>query len=496
MTEALFLGIDIGTQGTKAVACDTNGSVIKEAFCDSVLIRPDSNTVYEKSEDILNASFSVIKSITSELGERSKNIRAIGIDAQMAGVMGVDKDYKAVIPLDSWLDTRCSKYTEVIKKEAGQTALEKSGGQFIHAHASKILWWKNECPEKYNEIHKFIQPNAYVSGILCDIPADEAFMDYTFLHFNLFSDNQNCKFNDQLLDYFGVDPEKMPKIVSPQQVVGTVSQKYTDMLGLPENVKMIAGCGDTAASSLGAGITHTGLAYDVAGTASVFACCTDKFVPDVVHNTLLFSRSVFEDLYLPLSYISGGGLCLTWLSEITGKSLKMLDSLVAEKIKDEVPMFIPHFSGRTFPLDDKVTGAFIGLKHQTSVADLHQAVMEAISYEYKIYCDILCSTGCMEPTTTIIGVGGGAKSKVFSQIKSDVLGLDYAVPKKVDSAPVAVALLAAHATGYITEELRDIFKPDLHSSTVFNPNTNRNKLYRDKVDNYQRLLVNYSSLTN
>lgn len=496
MTEVLFIGIDIGTQGTKAVLCNEAGTVINEAFCESKLIRPDINTVYEEPSDILNASVYVIKQLTESAGERSKNIRAIGIDAQMAGIMGIDKNYNTVIPFDSWLDTKCAKYTEILKKEAGQAAIEKSGGQFMHAHAPKILWWKNEQPEKYNEVYKFIQPNSYVAGVFCDLSADDAYMDYTFLHFNLFSDNRNCCFNEELLKYFDVDPLKMPKIVSPQQVVGTVSERFAKLLGLPKNVKVIAGCGDTAASSLGAGITRKGLAYDVAGTASVFACCTDRFVPDVINHTLLFSRSVCDGLYLPLSYISGGGLCLKWLSEISGKDLKTLDSLVSVNENKEIPMFIPHFAGRTFPLDDNVSGAFIGLKHQISVADLHRAVMEAIAYEYKIYCNILCSTGCMDMETTVIGVGGGAKSRVFSQIKADVLGLNYVVPQKVDSAPVAVAILAAYSTGYLNGELRDIFKPDLQNSTYFNADKSLRSSYATKAERYNKLLENYGKFAN
>ena len=487
----LFIGIDIGTQGTKGVLCNCDGTVLFESFCSSKLIRPDELSVYENAEDILSASVFVIKEITSYLGENSKRIKAIGIDAQMAGIMGIDKDYKPVIPLDSWLDTRCNIYTELLEKEAGCEAIKKSGGQFIHAHASKILWWKNEQPQVYEKIAKFIQPNAYVAGTLCKLSAEQAFMDYTFLHFNLFSDNENCTFNEEMLSFFQVARKKMPNIVSPETVVGTVCSEWCNQLQLPENVQMIAGCGDTAASSLGAGVTQKGIAYDVAGTASVFACCVDRFMPDVSHRTLLFSRSVKKDLYLPLSYITGGGLCLEWLSKITNTSLKELDKKTDVAFCEDTPLFLPHFSGRTFPLDNTVSGSFVNLKHHTTKYDLHKAIMESIAFEYKNYFDILCHKGCIDHNTTVIGVGGGAKSKIFSQIKANVLGLRYSIPSKVDSAPVAVALLSACAIGYNNKTINEIFYPEISDSLVYVPDLKDAENYSKKTLKYKKLLDNY-----
>lgn len=490
MKDALFIGIDIGTQGTKAVLCHTDGSIADEAFCPSLLCRPDSETVYEEPENIFSSVITVISELTARAGEEAESIRAIGIDSQMAGIMGIDRDFNVSIPLDSWLDSRCADFTELLKKEAGDEALKYSGGQYIHAHAPKILWWKHKEPQAYENTFKFIEPNCYAAGKLCGLSADDAFIDYTFLHFNVFSDNQTCRFRDDMILFFGVEPQKMPRIVPPETIVGTVTEEYSELCGLPHGVQIIAGCGDTAASSLGAGITRSGLAYDVAGTASVFACCTESFVPDIANKTLLFSRSVIKDLFLPLSYINGGGLCLEWFSKITGRTLRELDK-AAEKRAETETIFIPHFSGRTFPLDNRVSGAFLGLNQCVDSADMHKAVMESVAFEYKHYYDILCRSGCIKTEPTVIGVGGGAKSPLFSQIKSDVLGVSYITPQKTDSAPVASALLAAHAVGFIDGELSDIFKPRTETGTLYRPDGDAQRRYDIKANKYLRLLERY-----
>ncbi|MBO4432658.1 MAG: hypothetical protein J5852_03905 [Clostridia bacterium] len=487
----LFIGIDIGTQGTKTVLSDINGKTVQEAFCPSNLIRPDSQTVYEEPQAIFESIITTVKAITDRIGEKSRDIVAMCLDAQMAGIMAVDKDFGAVTPLDSWLDSRCRNYTAQIKERVGDAAVKSSGGQIIHSHASKILWWKNEYPDTYKKIYKFIEPNGYVAGKLCGISADEAFMDYTFLHFNVFSDNANLCFNKALLSEFGIEENKLPKIVSPEYVVGEIIPRFADDMGLPAGVKVLAGCGDTAASSLGAGITKAGLAYDVAGTASVFACCTDKFTPDVKNHTLLFGRSVCKGLFLPLSYVSGGGLCLKWFSGISGKSFKELDG-AAELSDSKNTVFIPHFSGRTLPLDDRVSGAFLGIDSGTDTGVMFKSVLESIAFEYKSYLDILVSSGALSNLECVYGVGGGAKSAVFSKIKADVLGADYISLINADSAPAAMARLAAKATGYIGGDYNEIFGSAANGGKVCGYDPQAHEAYKAKAKRYLKLLNGYS----
>ena len=457
MNQPLFIGIDIGTQGTKAVLCDRNGRVLADAFEASQLIRPGDGSVYEEPDRIFSSVLHTIGAVACRAGEAGGTVVAIGMDSQMAGILGVGPDFEAVTPLDSWLDIRCAPYTATIRQQAEEEAILSSGGPVIHAHASKILWWKGERPDTYARIAKFVMPNGYVAGKLCGLRADAAFMDYTFLHFNSFSDNAGRRFNEEMLRRFGVAPEKLPRVVSPQEVVGTVRDDYADACGLPRGVKVVAGCGDTAASSLGAGITRAGLAYDVAGTASVFACGTDRFAPDARHKTILFARSVIDGLYIPLAYISGGGICLEWFSRLCGKSLRELDALAEQ----EEPgcggiTFIPHFSGRTCPLDNDVSGAFLGLRGSPSPGLLYRSILEAIAYEYKSYLAILQENGCIARPERIRGAGGGAKSAVFAQIKADVLGVDYQTLKNSDTAPLACALIAACGCGYADRPLAEL----------------------------------------
>ena len=489
----LFLGIDIGTQGSKTVLYNLDKNIIAEDFCPSRLIYSHDNSISENPDYIFDGIIKSVKNITALPCVNGKNIVAMGIDCQMAGIMAIDKHFNAVGNLDSWLDTRCKKYTALIQKQVGDEAIKYSGGQIIHSHASKILFCKHQQPEMYKKVCKFIQPNAYVAGKLCEIQAEDAFMDYTFLHFNCFSDNLNKCFNEPMLKEFGICQEKLPKIVNPVSIIGCISKKYAKLLGISDDVKVIAGCGDTAASGLGAGITEKGLSYDVAGTASVFACCTDKFVPDAKEKTIIYSRSVIDGLFLPLSYVSGGGLCLKWYSNLTNTPLPELDRLSENAINNDKLYFIPHFNGRTFPLDDNLTGAFLGISQSTEKGDMFKAIMESIAFEYKNYFNILRNSGAIEELKAIHGVGGGSESGIFAQIKANVLQAKYIPLETADTAPLAVAMLSAKATGYTSKTFSDIFNSQkICGKTAITPQPDSALYYETKQKRYSTLTNNFS----
>ena len=480
----LFVGTDIGTQGTKSVVCNAEGNIKGEGYSPSSLIYSANGGVWENAENILSCAVSSIKEAISRSCANAEDIAAIGIDSQMSGIMAADENFNAVAPLDSWLDERCAPYTDELKNKLGDEAIRQSGGQFVHSHASRVLRMKNESPDLYKKTRKFIQPNAFVAGQICNLKADDAFMDYTFLHFNVFSDNPNKKLNEDLLCKFGISPDKFPKIVSPFEVVGKTGKDFERETGILSGTAVIAGCGDTAASALGSGITSKGLAYDVAGTASVFACCTDKFKPDAENKTLLYARSVIDGLYTPLSYVSGGGLCLKWFRDITGATYEQLDEEARNaKAAEEGLFFIPHFSGRSFPLDNGIKGGFVGITGKTTRGAMYRAVMEALAFEYKIFADILVSSGAINKIDAVYGVGGGAKSKIFSKIKADVLNTEYRAAKVTDSASRAVALMAAKGTGYISKPIEEALSVKDEEAQIFTPDANK---YSGLVKEYKK----------
>ncbi len=449
-----LIGVDIGTQGTKTNLYDEQGRVVGSSFEASNLISPKTGEVYQEADEIFSSVINTVRDAVAASGVDVKQIRALGLDSQMAGIMGIGKDFEAVTYYDSWLDTKCGKYITEIKKKANKRSIELNGVPVTYTHGPKVLWWKHEQPQTYSRIAKFVLPHIYVGGRLSGLKSDEAVIDHTCIHFSGFADNLNKAWSDELMETFDVSRDKLPQIADPWKIVGGMKKVYAEACGLPEGLPIVAGCGDSAATCLGAGIVTPGQVFDVAGTASILSCCVDSYKPDTKHEAMMLMRSVVDGLWMPLAYINGGGLCLRWYKDsITGAvdydTLEREATAVAPG--SEGLLFVPHFAGRVCPNDPDMRGSFLGLNLTHKRGHMYRAIMEGISYEYKYYLGVLRDIGIDTEIHKVFGMGGGAKSALFNQIKADVLGLPYVPLQNVDTAPLGSAIVAGYGVGVYSD---------------------------------------------
>lgn len=446
-----FIGIDIGTTGTRCGIYTAEGTPVSESFVRTSVIN-ENGVITQDPHELFS---SVISTMGQALGKLSvedrKDVSALAVDAQMAGIIGIDENGNSVMPYDSWLDNRCGEVLESLKSSE-EEIIRKSGGQITCAHAAKILWWKRNRPETFSKVAKFVTLSAYITLRLCNKGAKDAYIDYTHLHFSGFADNANLTWDDGLLAGVGLTRDILPEITAPTRRIGTLGKAVSDAVGLSEDVEVFAGAGDTAASSLGAGVTDADIALDVAGTASVYSCSTTEFKPDTENRTIMYARSVIDGLWIPLAYISGGGMCLEWFSELSGMNLAELDEMaVRVGAGSENLLFLPHFSGRTCPADPRVKGMFSGLSFNHKKAHMFRAVMESIGYEYRYYQEIIGN----RPQKVYV-IGGGGKSNLFNSIKADILGATYVIPDSRASATFGMAMLAGYAEGSVGDLKRAV----------------------------------------
>jgi xylulokinase len=148
-----LVGVDIGTRGVKAALYDVDGRCLAEAFRPSDLKRSAPGAVEEDPERQVRSVCETVAECVAKAGsDTGESVAAIAIDGQMAGVIGIGDDGRAVTPYDSWLDTRCAPYIERMQREAGAEIVRKAGGPPSFNHGPKILWWKHERPEVYARI--------------------------------------------------------------------------------------------------------------------------------------------------------------------------------------------------------------------------------------------------------------------------------------------------------------------------------------------------------
>jgi xylulokinase len=497
MKSKYLLGVDIGTQGTKVVLFGEDGKNIMETFVSSKLIYLDDGGIEQDPENIYQSVIQGIRKTIEHSNINPKDILAVGMDGQMAGVMGIDEYFNPVGNYDSWLDNRCEAYMDEIRSFGEEKVIEITGAPISYAHGPKIIWRKNKKPKEYKKIKKFIMLTTYIAGKLVDMKCEDAYIDYTYLHFSGFGDVNKKEWSKELLNYFDVNIDKMPKICNPWDIVGEVSQKASQDSLLAEGTKIIAGCGDTAATILGEGGIHTSMAVDIAGTASVFACCTDKYLPDTQNKTLIFARSIIEGLWTPLAYVGGGGQCLAWYKDsiinqvgLTFDDLNEEASLVPAG--SEGLLFIPHFSGRTCPNNPKIRGSWLHMNWSHTRGYLFRSIMESIAYEYKFYTNTLRSLNNLTNLNTIFGVGGGAKSTLFNEIKASVLDCDYIPMDRPDAATLACAVIAGYGVG-IYKDIESTIKRFISIKEPISKNIAHNIIYNK---HYQKYISNLKALEN
>ena len=452
MEQVYLLGVDIGTQGTKAVLFDRRGRGLASAFRKSRLLDPSPGAVEEDPEYQFKTVCQCLRACISEARIDPARVAAIGIDGQMAGILGVGEDGRHVTPYDSWLDTRCAPYIAMMKEQAGDEIIRKTGGPASFNHGPKILSWMHEKPKIFRQIAAFVQPGGYAAMRLCGLDAAQAFVDRTYLHFSGFADNVRSQWDAGLCERFGVPVEKLPRIVAPQEVIGGVAASVSRRCGLRPGTPVVAGCGDTAASFLACGATHEGICVDVAGTASVFAATTAQFKTDTDFGVLGWGRSATPGLWHPYAYINGGGMNLEWFArELHGASStatnRLLDRLnrAAAQLKPAQtdPLFVPHLGGRVNPSQPKLRGSWSGLTWSHTAAHLYRAALEGVALEYCIYRDVLQT---LNPDLNIAEMritGGGEKSALWNQIKADALGIRVVQVDRHEGAPLGAAMLAA-----------------------------------------------------
>lgn len=448
----VLIGIDIGTQGTKTVACAPDGHVLAEAFEASRPTRPGEGMVEEDPEVQLASVCRTLRSCVSRL-EAGSEVIALAVAGQMAGVIGIGADGRPVTPYDSWLDTRCAPYIAELDRGAGSLVLEKTGCAPSFNHGPKILWWEQQRPALAARVAKWVQPGAHVAMRLAGLTAADAFIDDTYLHFSGFADNRARTWDEGLCGTFGIDQVKLPRIVRPSERIGSLTPEMAEACGVVSGLPIIAGCGDTAASLLSCGATAPGICVDVAGTASVFAATTTRFAPDTASGVLGCGRSVVPGLWHPYAYINGGGMNLEWFrAEFGPYSFQELDAL-AEKVRprDDLPYFVPHLGGRVSPGWPQLRGSWAGLTWDHDLGTLYRAVLEAVALEYGLYRRALENALPRATLTEVRITGGGEKSALWNQLKADALQTRLVAIARRADAPIGAALLAGFGVGHFSD---------------------------------------------
>jgi len=283
--------------------------------------------------------------------------------------------------------------------------------------------------------------------------------------------------------------------------VGELTDRSARDFGLAPGTLVAAGCGDTAAGALGAGIVRPGMLFDTAGTASVLAASTTAFTPDVRRRTLLSMRSVIPGLWNPLAYIAGGGLALRWFRDqffapnpdMVSPSSDRLYALLDEAAAAVPPgaqglFFSPHLGGRICPAAPEMRGAWLGFSWGHTQAHFYRAILESVAFEYAFYLKTLQELAPGLDLLEARVVGGGAASDLWNSIKASVLGVPYQRLARSEFATWGAALVAGKAAGVYSDLAEAADRGTQPLGDPIHPDPTIQRIYQPLAERYSRIL--------
>lgn len=488
-----FVGCDLGTMGTKAAVVSLDGRILGQSFEEVPVHTPRPGEVEQSLDEIEGSAYRTIRAALEAAGDEVE-VGGVAFSGQMSGIGSIDDRFVPATHFDSWLDSRCAPYIEYMGR-SGQRITELSGCPPTYSHGPKILWWRHERPQDFDRIAKFVVPGAYVAGRLAGLGVEDAFIDRTYLHFTNLADTESCVWSEELLVEFDVDRRLLPDIVDPLDIVGTVGEEAARASGLPVGTPVVAGAGDQAAASLGAGVVDPGQAFDSAGTACVFALCLDEYAPDVANRTFMATHSVIPGTFLSVAFINGGGLALRWFRDEVARldadpdAYERLDEMAAKVEPGSGGLlWHPHFQGRVLPPDPHARAGWMGLTGGHERGHMFRAILEGIAYQYAEWAGLMAELGGKAPSEARV-LGGGARSGLWNQIKADVLGIEWVPTLREESGVLGDALIAAAGTGHLAaSDLAETARRWQPTGTPIRPNPERHRAYHHYLEAYRALV--------
>lgn len=489
---ALLVGVDLGTTGTKAALYDADGATLAEAGVETTLPWEGTGVLEQDPEEFYATATSSIRECLERAGADPGAVEAIGVTGQMAGVMGVGADGLASMPYDSWLDLRCSPDVDALDAELGDELVRIAGCPPMVNHAPKLRWRRRERPDEFEATAKFVVPSGYVAGRLAGLGGDEAFVDWTYLHFTGLADTGAAEWSPELAEGVGVPEGKLARIVEPASVIGHVTATAAADTGLREGTPVAAGLGDTAAGVLGAGVVKPGQLLDVAGTAAVLGASTGERRPDSAHRTLIVMRGAVPGQWVSLAYLSGGSLP-DWFAGLDRDDDGPVDYEALGNLVGSVPagsgglLFVPHLDGRLLPSDPTMRGAWIGLDRHHRRAHMLRALLEGVAYEYAGYLAVLNELHPGLDQDEVRVVGGGARSGAWNAIKASVLGVPYTRLGREELSCWGAALVAGAAVG-VFDDLVGAALAAAEPRERYEPDRAEHELYSELAGLYARMI--------
>lgn len=489
----LLIGLDIGTTGCKASLFTTTGQLLASVGREYEVDMPYTGWAEQDAEHVWRMAYEVLEQMLIASGE--SDVAAIGLSVQGEAVTAVDESGNPLRPMILGMDTRTVSQNEWLVERFGKRELFERTGMPVHTINTlpKLLWLKQNEPDIWQQAHQFLLYEDFIIHKM----TGKAVISRCLASRTQVYDIQNRTWSTELLAALELKPEQLAEIADSGTGVDLMKADLASDIGFAKPPLVVTGGHDQACGALGVGLTQPGLAMVSTGTAEVVELALDSPILDdtLFQGNISIYEHTLPGLYLAMTLNHCGGLLLRWYrdtfcieekQQAEAEGSDAYNLMLADAPDDPTGLLVlPHFAGSGTPtFDTAATGVILGLKFDTNKAKLAKALLEGLTYELKLNLDLLADSGVV--IKELRAIGGGAKSPLWLQLKTDITGVKVVVPAVTEAAGWGAALLAGHGVGAF-EDLAQAASSLTNLKQQFKP-------FHSRSDSYQALYEIYKKL--
>jgi xylulokinase len=422
----MYLGIDLGTSGVKALLIDAGQRVIASATASLTVSRPHEGWSEQNPADWIEAVESAVSALKSAHPREIAAVRGIGLSGQMHGATLIDAAGAVLRPCILWNDTR--SWAQAAALDADPRFRGVTGNiVFPGFTAPKLAWVKASEPSVFARVAKVLLPKDYLRLWL----TGEYVSEMSDASGTSWLDVGARAWSPDLLAATDLDLRHMPALVEGTAVSGTLRDSVAARWGMGGSVIVAGGAGDNAASACGMGAVAAGQAFVSLGTSGVLFAANDAYLPNpqgAVHTFCHALPGAWHQMGVILSATDS----LNWLSGISGRTATELTAELGESLRAPTAVsFLPYLSGERTPHNDAaMRGAFVGLAHQSDRAALTQGVLEGVAFAFRDCLEALREAGT--DISRVTAIGGGSRSRYWLEAIATALEIPVDLPADGD----------------------------------------------------------------
>ncbi len=475
----MYLGIDLGTSGVKALLMDDAQRIVASANSSLDVSRPHLGWSEQAPADWIRATGEAVGALKASHPREVAAVKGIGLSGQMHGATLLDAEDKVLRPCILWNDTR--SHAEAAALDADPRFRSITGNiVFPGFTAPKLAWVRNNEPDIFARVAKVLLPKDFLRLWL----AGEHISEMSDAAGTAWLDVAGRRWSADLLAATDLDEGQMPRLVEGSGQAGMLRDELAAKWGMGAGVVIAGGAGDNAASACGMGTVKPGEAFASLGTSGVLFAANGAYLPNPESAVHTFCHAL-PNAWHQMGVILAATDSLNWLAGITGCSAGELTGELGDALRaPSAVTFLPYISGERTPHNDAaIRGVFSGLDRESDRAALTQAVLEGVAFAFRDSLEALASAGTK--LTRVTAIGGGSRSRYWLKAIATALGLPVDLPADGDFG----AAFGAARLGLIAAEGADPFAVCTAPATAetIEPDTALAGAYADAHARYRAL---------